>query len=351
MQRLSRVVREHLEKARASALSAVENYNKPGIGFRTRTYIILMVTAWAALLHAIFYRKKRKPWYIVKGSGRGTRYTKVDGEPKHWELGECLKQYYRDQNPPERKNLEFMLRLRNKIEHRNHPELDPALYGECQSMLMNFEDLLVKEFGHQYALAETLAVSLQFSALRQKEQEKALKKLERSAARDVLDFIQKFRAGLPPEVLESSKFSLKVFLVPKLANRESAADLAVEFVPYDPSKPEEMKDLRRITAMIKEKRIPIASKGLMKPSEVVERLKECLPFRVTMHTHTRAWKYYKARPKSGSINPEKTKSEFCVYDYLMEGYGYTEAWVRFLCRRLQDPNEYRKVAGLEPGLI
>ena len=53
----------------------------------------------------------------------GIRYVKIDNEPKHWELGECLRYYNKDQHPPERKNLEFMLRLRNKIEHRNHSEL------------------------------------------------------------------------------------------------------------------------------------------------------------------------------------------------------------------------------------
>ena len=348
MPRLSKAVSDHLEKARASTLSAVENYNKPGIGFRTRSYVILMVIAWTALFHAIFYQRKRKPWYVATGTGRGTRYVKVEGEPKHWELGECIKQYYGDQNPPERKNLEFMSSLRNKIEHRNYPELDPALYGECQSMLMNFEDLLVKEFGPQSALTETLAVSLQFSALRHEEQREALRRLESSAAKDVLDFIQKFRAGLPPEVLESSSFSLKVFLIPKLANRESAADLAVEFVPYDPSKPGEMKDLQRLTAMIKERRIPVASKGLMKPGEVVARVQECLPFRFTMHTHTLAWKHYAVRPEGGSPHPEKTKSEFCLYDYLMGAYGYTEAWVRFLCQKLKDPGEYERVAGVQP---
>jgi hypothetical protein len=110
-------------------------------------------------------------------------------------------------------------------------------------MLMNFEDLLVKELGGKYALAETLSVSLQFSALRPDEQERALKRLEKSAAKDVLGFITKFRASLSSEVLENSKYSLKVFLIPKLANRQSAANFAVEFVPYDSSKPEEMKML------------------------------------------------------------------------------------------------------------
>lgn len=350
MPRLAGIVRQHLEKSRSSALCAVENYNKPGVAFRTRTYTILMVIAWTAVFHAISYKRGKKPWYVLSGTGRGTRYKRVDGEPKHWELAECLKQYFGDQNPPERKNLEFMLRLRHKIEHRDHPELDPALYGECQAMLMNLEELLVGEFGVGFALAGDLGIALQFSALRPDQQAEALRRLEASAATDVLDFVQTFRAGLSAEVLESSKYSLRVFLVPKLANRESAADLSVEFVPFDASKPEEMEELRQVTALIKEKRVPVASKGLIKPGEVVTRLNDCLPFRVTMHTHIKAWQHYEVRPKSGSKSPEKTKPEFCVYDHLMGGYGYTEAWISFLYRKLVDPEEFERITGQPSGL-
>ena len=67
-----------------------------------------MTIAWTSLFHAIFYRSGRKPWYVRSGTGRGTRYERVDGEPKHWELNACVRQFYRDQNPPQRNNLEFM---------------------------------------------------------------------------------------------------------------------------------------------------------------------------------------------------------------------------------------------------
>lgn len=81
--------------------------------------------------------------------------------------------------------------------------------------------------------------------------------------------------------------------------------------------------------------MPVASSGLMKPGEVVERLRECLPFRVTMHTHTRAWKDYKVRPGSGSTRPQETVSRYCLYDDLSKSYGYTEAWVEHLCGETQ----------------
>ena len=226
MPRLSKLVYQHLEKARASALAAVEIYNKPGIAFRTRTFVILMVVAWTSLFHAAYFRKKRKPWYIRSGFGHGTRYRYRDGDPVHWDLAMCVKTHWGSQHPPERKNLEFMISLRNKIEHRDHPELDPALYGECQAMLMNFEDFLCLEFGDEMALSGQLGVALQFSTLRPKQQQAALRKLQGRGVSDLLEYIRRFRDGLPAEVLASTQYSLSVFLIPKTVNRNSAADLA-----------------------------------------------------------------------------------------------------------------------------
>ena len=45
---------------------------------------------------------------------------------------------------PARANLEILIKLRNKIEHRFLPELDSHVFGECQSCLFNYEKLLIK---------------------------------------------------------------------------------------------------------------------------------------------------------------------------------------------------------------
>ena len=349
MPRRSRRVQQHLLKAREAALAAVDNYNRLGTSFRTRTFVLLMTVAWTSFFHAFFYNRKVKPWYVKSGRGKGTRYDRVDGDPKHWELSTCVKEYWDSQHPASRKNIEFFLGLRNKIEHRYHPELDPALYGECQAMLMNFEDMLIKEFGPGMALLDQVGVALQFSALRPHQQEEALRRLQSAAIDDVRDYVQTFRAGLEPEILESSQFSLRVFLIPKLESNPHLADLSIEFVPYDPSKPTELEDLRRVTALIREKKVPVASKGLLKPKAVVARVQEGLAFKFNMDTHTRCWKHYKVRPPGGSERPENTRADFCIYDELANGYGYTEAWVRYLCRKLADPVEYQTVTGTKPA--
>jgi hypothetical protein len=78
MRGLPKAVKEALQKARDSALLAVEIYNKPAIAFKSAGYITLMVIAWTSLLHAIFFQKKVKP-FQRKDSGR---FEKVDGDYK-----------------------------------------------------------------------------------------------------------------------------------------------------------------------------------------------------------------------------------------------------------------------------
>src|SRR5579872_5891660 len=103
-------VKALVQKARESALLAVETYNRPTATFRSGAYTVLMVIAWTSLFHAIFLRKRTKPFYRKKGS---TRYEKIDGEPKRWELSECLQQYFKGTTDAVRKNLEFFTGLRN----------------------------------------------------------------------------------------------------------------------------------------------------------------------------------------------------------------------------------------------
>lgn len=345
-------VKENLEKCRTAAIAAVETYNRPGSRFRTAQYLILIVIAWIAIFHAIFYQKRKRPWYRLKAStsGPGIRYVKVDGEPKHWDLSECLKQHYSDKNPPERKNLEFLIGLRNKIEHRHLPELDSSLFGECQAALLNLETLLVAEFGHKYALTEQLAVSLQFSQMIPDEKAKATKQLVLSASKSVVDYVEKFRSGLPNAVLNSMKYSFSVYLVPRVSNREKAADAAVQFVRVDEASEEELKRLEKLNVLIKEKHIPIANLGLYKPGEVVSELERRLPFRIKMADHTEAWRHFGVRPPARDPHPERTRPEYCSYDDVHEDYVYAKAWVEMLVREFSDAAKFEEITGRPPRI-
>ena len=178
MKRLSRDVRECLQKARESAILAVGTYNQPGTVFRSGGYIMLMVAAWTALFHAIFLRDSIKPFYVKVRKGNYVRYEEIDGEWKAWELSECIRQYYKGNTTAERKNLEFIVGLRNRIEHRSMPELDDSIFGECQALLFNFEALIEREFGIPYAINDSLAVTLQFSRVTPEGKARSLRELQ-----------------------------------------------------------------------------------------------------------------------------------------------------------------------------
>ncbi len=346
---LPHIVKEHIEKCRSSAIAAVDAYNRPGPRFRTAQFVILIIIAWTALFHAIYFRRGRRPWFRRQAAGTGVRYLRVDGEPKHWDLNECLRQYFGDRQPPERRNIEFLIGLRNKIEHRHLPELDPALYGECQASLLNLETILVQEFGQRYALAEQFAVALQFSQILPDEKLKATKALMSSNAQTVREYVERFRGGLPDPVLSSMKYSFSVFLVPRVANRAGMADVAVQFIKVDEASEEELSRLEKLNVLIREKQIPIANLGLFKPGEVVQQVGERIPHAMDLHTHTRAWRHYAVRPPIGDPHPERTRSEYCIYDHTHEDYVYTQAWVDKLIRDLADAAEYERVTGRPQG--
>ncbi|MCK4732082.1 MAG: DUF3644 domain-containing protein, partial [Methanophagales archaeon] len=154
MPRLPKKVKELLAKSRDSALLAVDIYNKPATKFRSYSFIVMMNIAETSLFHAIFERQGIKYFYRKKDSNR---YIYVDGEKKAWDLSMCIKEYFKDQNPPSKQNLKFFIGLRNKIEHRFLPALDPEIYGECQALLLNYEKLITQEFGDDFSLNESLA--------------------------------------------------------------------------------------------------------------------------------------------------------------------------------------------------
>ena len=158
-----------LEHSRNCALSAVEAYNKPNGKFRIENYIILMIIAWTKLFHAFFQMTIGERYFYKEKNGH---YKKVNGEKKAWELQECIKNYNKNCNKKSTTiqindaamaNLKFFIGLRNKIEHRywDSNELDVFLFGECQSLLFNYENMLIKLFGEEFSINTCLAYSLQ----------------------------------------------------------------------------------------------------------------------------------------------------------------------------------------------
>lgn len=219
-----------LESSIDSALLAVEVYNKPRTSFRTEGFVTMMIIAWTRLFHAYFNSTLGDRYYYKKKNGR---FEIVDGERKAWDLATCIKKHGKLSQPVE-KNLLFFMKLRNKIEHRhiNRREVDTLIFGECQSLLYNYENLLIELFGQNYAIKEALVYSLQFSHLRTEKQEKASKSALSKDVADIVSFVDKYRTGLDDDTYNSQEYSLKLIQIPKISNT-NRADAAIEFVRWD----------------------------------------------------------------------------------------------------------------------
>ena len=341
-------VKQCLEKSRDCALLAIETYNKPAIKFRSGGYVVLMVISWTSLFHSIFYRDKIKPYRRKKGS---QRFEMKEGDYCYWSLEECLQEYFKsDTQNPIRKNLEFFIPLRNKIEHKSLPQIDPDLFAECQAMLLNYDKILEKEFGLDFCIRESLSFSLQ---LFPSSENLAAAIKSNPDAKKVKAFIEKYRSTLTTDILESGQYSFKAFLL-QVANHQSADALPIQFIKYDQLTAEEKENVSKFAVLVKEKEKPVSGKDLLLPSKVVKLVQKGLgnpkvdrngvkKDKFNADTHTRCWKKYNVRPNNGATNPSTTDPRYCIYDEPSGQYRYTKTWVTLLTEKIDIEDEYKSL--------
>ncbi len=81
--------------------------------------------------------------------------------------------------------------------------------GEAQAMLLNFENLLVAQFGEDAALGDRLAVPLQLSGFRNDGSLRSLRKAQAQLPADVSNFLAGHRIGVDDDVLTSPEYCLR----------------------------------------------------------------------------------------------------------------------------------------------
>lgn len=307
-----------LEKAKEFALLAVSTYNNPFTHYKTYGFIVNIVIAYTSLFHAI-YEKKGLDYRHLDSFGNPVM---VDGEAKAWELSKCCRHYWQNTGAAEVANIEFLVGLRNKIEHRSLPALDLAVAGECQSALSNFENLLIKEFGDSHTLCANLAIAIQLTRISEQAQIDAIKQLQRENYRIVREYMETFRNDLDEDVFQSQHFRLRAFLVPKIGNHAKSSDLAIEFVNVEKLNSEQLGNYERGIAFIK----GVESPYKLKPGKVVALLNDSFP-EFNMAMHTKCWKYFTARPQNIEIS---FKGEYAAYVEGFDHYLYTKKWVGYL---------------------
>lgn len=320
-----------LDKAKEFALLAVSTYNNPFTQYKTFGFIVNIVIAYTALFHAIFTSKGINFNYLDSNGNPKI----IDGEEKAWELIKCCKHYWLDSGKAEIANIEFMVGLRNKIEHRSLPAIDLAVAGECQSTLSNFENILVEEFGDEYSLCANLAIAMQLTRISEQAQIQAMKQLQRENYRVVREYMETFKNDLSEEVFQSQQYRLRAFLVPKLGNHAKTSDLAIDFVNVAGLSEEQLKFYEQGIAFIK----GVESPYKLKPGKVVTLIEEVFP-NFNMSMHTRCWKYFDARPQEVNSN---FKGEFSAFIEGFDHYLYTKKWVEHLKTVMRDKELVEKI--------
>jgi hypothetical protein len=129
-------------------------------------------------------------------------------------------------------------------------------------------------------------------------------------------------------------------MVPKMGNHNSRDAVAVEWVKYDPSKPEEMKQYEKIVALIKPKEVRVANADLMKPGQVVAKVAEAIGKTFKHHHHVLYFRHFNARPPKGAPDPSACDRRYCIYDSAHRDYLYTQKWVNHLVKSLSNAATY-----------
>lgn len=318
-----------LQSSIDSALLAVEVYNKPRVTFRSEAYISLMIMAWTRLLQAHFNKIKGDKYYYKKNG----RYEIVDGERRAWELKTCIAQYGK-LTEPVKANLNFFIKLRNKIEHRvvEKQEIDIKIFGECQSFLYNYENELLKLFGEEYAINESLAFAIQFSLMRKDEQQVSNKRLLAREMVEINKFIESYRDSLSLATFTSQEYSVKLIQIPKIASA-SRHDLAVEFVRWEDLSKEDKENVTKLTAIIKEKVVTrnLVNPNCYKPGQVIKEVNKSSIVKIHQGDLRALLRIFQIRPLKKDVeDPFETNNKYCLYDGVHLDYVYTKEWIDFL---------------------
>ncbi len=321
-----------LESSIDCALLAVEIYNKPRAPFRVESFITHMIMAWTRLFQAHFQNTIGEKYFYKEKNGR---YKIIDGEKKAWELKTCILKYGK-LVVGVKTNLEFFIKLRNKIEHRTieKDEIGLMIFGECQSLLYNFENELIKLFGSEYSINESLAYSLQFSRIRTKGQLEANKQILANEVKELKSFIEKYRASIEDDIFNTQEYSIKLIQVPKIANT-NRNDLAVEFVNWNSLSEDDRSNYDKINAIIKDKVIKkeVINPGKLKPSDVLKEVNQKTLLNINHHDHKCIQAIMGIRPYKEFKNdgdPFDTNVEYCHYDEVHTDYLYQQKWADFL---------------------
>lgn len=330
-----------LQASKGEARLAVDLYNRVGSERRLEAYIVHMTMAWLKALQA---RWERDGEDLFVRDERGWRQRGQHGEFIMQPLSRMLRSEFSEQDPV-RKNIEFFLGLRNRVEHRYDADTALLVVGKTEALMLNYERYVTATFGVDEGLASDLRFPIFISSITGGAVT-AIKEVRKRVPLSVKTYIERFDANLDGAVADDARYEFRITLIPQ-TGAKTAADTAITFVRLDELTAEQREEVERVQAIVRDKQVPVSDDGFL-PKEVVAELGHRLGIRFTMTDHTRCWQYYKIRPPHKDAHPERTNADFCIYSKAFGRYTFTPAWIDKLTRDLADPKKHKKILGREP---
>ena len=340
-----------VESSRLEALNAVEFYNRPASRRPLEAFFVHMHMAWLYLLHAEFVKAGIN--YHYRDPKSPSRYLKVDGERKSWDLDRSLRERWPKTSDAVRNNLEFTVRIRNRIEHRYEAGLMVVAAGFTQALIVNYEEEVIEQFGAKFSIADDVHLPISLSTFSREGVARLIAAQQDLPAR-LKDFFIDFRSTLDAEIVNDRRFEFRVEIVQKRTPTNDA-DLAVSFVREEELTPEQRKAYevleRTGRIVLREKERPVSNLGRFKPKAAAAAVEAAIPFRFAASSDfAQAWKNLKARPPSSARGRlrRKTDERYCIYDEPHDDYLYTQAFVELLIRKCATSSGFIETIGRAP---
>lgn len=297
---------ELLLKAREAMIAAVHTFNGAGLHFRAELFIVTAIISWTYLHHAYFKREGVDYRHYRKVDGVTQVAVTENGAERFWELGYCLKHARCPLKKAIKDNLEFLIEIRNEIEHRSTSRIDDVIGSHLQACCLNFNEAIKTLFGAQYGLERRLPIALQFMTF--SSDQRAVLKRASSLPRNIQTMMDAFSEKLTPEEQADPNFSYLVNFSPVLANRPGGADEVIEFTKASPDV-----DERRSRVFVKE-----VDRKTYRAGQVVEQIQKDGYAAFSIKNHTDLWRLLKARdPKAG----------FGTHLFGGKEWGWHEKWI------------------------
>jgi hypothetical protein len=267
-----------------AALAGIQVFNNPLIRFKSETFIVLMTISWTYLLHA-YYRQAGIEYRYFRKRGETRRFERSsDGGFKYWELSQCVDAEACPLDNETKKNLQFLIGLRNEIAHHMSPVLDQFVSARYQACCLNYNRYLKELFGNRYGIDQHLGYSLQLQGI---SREQLAAPREADLPPNVRSYIARFDTSLTPDELNSERFAYRMLFVPKLVGKPGQADEVIEFLKADS---ELAQSINRDYVNFKEVERP---KYL--PTNIVRMMKEEGFPRFNLHAHSELWRSLNAK--------------------------------------------------------